>query len=199
MVVAAEAAEAQAVADLLQPYAHQGGVVFERWGDPDNLDPEALLPGTLVKLYVPLDEASPERRAALALHLAAAGLPLPDFRTLAEKDWTTAWQADYKPLRIGSRIVIVPSWLAAEARPDARPDDLVLELDPGMAFGTGLHATTQLCLQLLELTMRPGAAVLDLGAGSGSCPWLRYASGQATCWRSTLTPPPSAWPVKMHG
>src|SRR5690606_26457499 len=79
------------------------------------------------------------------------------------EDWANAWKEHYRVLRVGERIVVVPSWLEYEAA----PGDVVLQLDPGMAFGTGLHPTTQLCLRLLERYARPGLRTLDIGTGSG--------------------------------
>ncbi len=84
------------------------------------------------------------------------------------EDWSNSWKANFKPLRVGRRLLIVPSW--EESSP--RPDDIVLRLDPGMAFGTGGHETTRLCLELLERIMDEmptllSPAVLDLGTGSG--------------------------------
>ena len=82
---------------------------------------------------------------------------------LEEEDWANAWKQHYNTQRVGERTVIVPSWLDYEAE----PDEIVLNLDPGMAFGTGLHPTTQLCLRLLEQHARPRQRTLDLGTGSG--------------------------------
>jgi ribosomal protein L11 methyltransferase len=80
-----------------------------------------------------------------------------------EEDWANAWKKHYKPLRIGQRIVLKPSW--EDYAPE--PNDVVIELDPGMAFGTGLHPTTRLCVAALEENVQPGDALLDLGTGSG--------------------------------
>src|SRR2546422_789169 len=91
---------------------------------------------------------------------AAAAL---SFTTGRRGDWASAWKAYFKPLRVGRRFVVKPSWEAYAPR----PDDRVLELDPGMAFGTGAHPTTQLCLEALEETVQPGERVLDFGTGSG--------------------------------
>ncbi len=90
-------------------------------------------------------------------------IPEPSFATLAEVDWANAWKEHFCPLRVGQRIVIKPTWHELETR----PDDILIELDPGMAFGTGLHPTTQMCLMVLEQEVRPGMRVLDLGTGSG--------------------------------
>src|SRR5205814_2444363 len=88
-------------------------------------------------------------------------------RTLRETEWANAWKEHFFVHRVGRRTVIVPSWREADYTPE--PDDVVLLLDPGMAFGTGLHPTTRLCLRAVEDLMhaRLGIRVLDVGAGSG--------------------------------
>ena len=79
-----------------------------------------------------------------------------------EEDWANNWKQYYKPLEIGTRLLVLPSW---EPKPET--DRIVLKLDPGMAFGTGAHHTTRMCLEFLEKTVRPGDTMLDLGCGSG--------------------------------
>ncbi|MHB1650988.1 MAG: 50S ribosomal protein L11 methyltransferase [Desulfitobacteriaceae bacterium] len=83
--------------------------------------------------------------------------------TVKEEDWATAWKAYYKPVRVGRNFLIKPTWETV----DFGPEDVVLELDPGMTFGTGTHPTTNLCLQSLEEIVYPGMEVFDLGTGSG--------------------------------
>ena len=83
--------------------------------------------------------------------------------SLREEDWENNWKQYYKPLRVGKRLVIVPCW-ENYARQEG---DVLLTLDPGMAFGTGTHATTRLCLELLEQSVTPGCTILDVGCGSG--------------------------------
>jgi ribosomal protein L11 methyltransferase len=87
----------------------------------------------------------------------------PDISWVQEEDWANAWKDYFKPIRVGARLVVIPSWESY----DLAPSDLPLFLDPGMAFGTGTHATTALCLRWLESLVRPGARVLDVGTGSG--------------------------------
>ena len=120
-----------------------------------------------VKTYLPLDEEGlkTRRRIEEALwHLSQIyPLPAPEFRQLTEDDWAHAWKKHYHVVRVGQRMVIKPTW--QEYNP--QPDDVVVVLDPGMAFGTGLHPTTRMCLQALEKHLKPGDAVLDLGTGSG--------------------------------
>lgn len=120
-----------------------------------------------VKTYSPLDKEGlrTKKRIEEALwHLSQIyHLPAPQFRELTEDDWANAWKKHYHVVRAGQRVVIKPPW--QEYKP--RPDEVVIELDPGMAFGTGLHPTTRMCLQALEEHLEPGAKVLDLGTGSG--------------------------------
>lgn len=106
--------------------------------------------------------------AALAARSPGLSIPKPSVSTVHTEDWSSSWKANFKALRVGRRLLIVPSW--EEPRP--RPDDIVLRLDPGMAFGTGGHETTRLCLELLERIMDGmpvllSPSVLDLGTGSG--------------------------------
>jgi ribosomal protein L11 methyltransferase len=80
-----------------------------------------------------------------------------------EQEWETAWRKHYKTLSVGNRLIIKPAWEDYEAM----SGQVVIEIDPGMAFGTGQHATTRLCLLAFETYLRPGMTVLDLGTGSG--------------------------------
>ena len=80
-----------------------------------------------------------------------------------EEDWATAWKTYFKPVKVGERIVIKPTWEDYAGN----EGELVIELDPGMAFGTGTHPTTSLCIRALERSVRPGQLVYDIGTGSG--------------------------------
>ena len=129
----------------------------------------------IVRAYVPARDAASAHRAVLEAetalgHLQAFGLrPIGELRTrlVNEADWADAWKAHFPVMRIGRRLVIRPTW----RRHRAAPDDVVLALDPGMAFGTGLHPTTRLCLAAVEALADRGdladARVLDVGCGSG--------------------------------
>jgi len=129
----------------------------------------------IVRAYLPArDRAAAERAAAEVAealgHLQAFGLrPIGELRTrmVDEADWADAWKAYFPVMRIGRRLVIRPTW----RRHRRAPDDVVLALDPGMAFGTGLHPTTRLCLagveRLADRGVLEGTRVLDVGCGSG--------------------------------
>ncbi len=87
-----------------------------------------------------------------------------------EQDWAEAWKEHYRPIRVGKRLVILPSWLSwpdPKSPLQPRPDDIVICIDPGMAFGTGAHAASQMCMVALENYLRPGDDVIDFGCGSG--------------------------------
>ncbi|KUY86181.1 50S ribosomal protein L11 methyltransferase [Burkholderia sp. RF4-BP95] len=100
--------------------------------------------------------------AAAANEIGVAETPKFDVREVEEQDWVRLTQSQFEPIPIGERIWVVPSWHDA---PD--PDALILELDPGLAFGTGSHPTTRLCMEWLEQSVKPGQSVLDYGCGSG--------------------------------
>jgi ribosomal protein L11 methyltransferase len=124
----------------------------------------------MIKTYLPADTAdTPHIQQQIEEGLWYLGriYPLGEVRIhpLAEEDWANAWKSSYHPLRIGRHFLIIPAWQTAEVRPE--PDDVPVILDPGMAFGTGLHPSTQLCLIAMEDVVQPGQRVLDAGCGSG--------------------------------
>ncbi len=175
--VAADVEAVEAVSEILGRVA-TGGTTVEPAFDLVDEGLSARLDPTrpaIVRAYVPArDPASTARAIAQASealgHLQAFGLrPIGELttRTVDEADWADAWKRHFPVLRVGRRIVVRPTW----RRHRARPDDVVLALDPGMAFGTGLHPTTRLCLAEIErLADRGGlevARVLDVGSGSG--------------------------------
>jgi len=106
------------------------------------------------------DQGGIVAEAAAAINLPAA--PAFTTRFVGDEDWVRLTQSQFAPIHIGKNIWVVPSWHAA---PD--PDALILELDPGLAFGTGSHPTTRLCMEWLEAHPMPGKTVLDYGCGSG--------------------------------
>lgn len=174
--VATDGEAAEAVAEVLRPFAYQNGVVLEQLGDANSPDPLAVEPTVTVKIYVPEDEDTPDLRRRLEEILYHMNrlypVPSPTYQTLAETDWANAWKDHYHPFRVGRRTWIRPSWYGEDQVHDedgdtVQKDDIVLVLDPGMAFGTGLHPTTQNCLKALEDIVKVGDKVLDVGTGSG--------------------------------
>ena len=166
---------ADTIAEVLTRYGHQG-IAIERIEESeigllDAWEDEIPRPRHLiVKAYMPADEHAPDKqqqiRDALRYMNALIEIPEPVFRSLEETDWEDVWKVHYKPLRFGRRIYIRPSWIEVD---DVAENDILITLDPGMAFGTGTHPTTQLCLLTAEdlLEANPGWNVLDLGCGSG--------------------------------
>jgi ribosomal protein L11 methyltransferase len=163
--VRADLEAAEAISELLSRYG-QGGTVIEQPLLPDDTPLQVRQKQIVtVKAYIdPADRAVREKIEEALWHLSQIyPFEPPTFKELPEQDWATAWRKDYQIQRIGEQIVIVPSWL--EYSP--QPDDIVLLIDPGLAFGTGLHPSTRLCLSALEQTDLAGKSVLDLGTGSG--------------------------------
>ena len=146
----------------------QGGAVTEVGGF--DLVGENHHPTVIIKTYLPADTAeTPHIQQQIEEGLWYLGriYPLGEVRIhpLAEEDWANAWKSSYHPLRIGRHFLVIPAWQTAEVVPE--PGDVPLILDPGMAFGTGLHPSTQLCLMAMEDVVQPGQRVLDAGCGSG--------------------------------
>ncbi|MEA3377052.1 MAG: 50S ribosomal protein L11 methyltransferase, partial [Chloroflexota bacterium] len=158
--VEVDAEAAEAVAEVLSRYVDRG-VAIEAGPEGWHVGP------VVVRAYLPHDDQLWEKRKQIEEGLWHLGqirfIPEPSFRSVAEEDWTEAWKKRLTVLHIGERIVIQPSWLDY----DPRSEDIVIRLDPGMAFGTGLHPTTQMCLRALEEFVQPGAEMLDVGTGSG--------------------------------
>ncbi len=148
---------------------HGRGVALEEVGASEDEELERGATCLTVRTYLSLDEATAEKQRAIELGLYLLGRLRPGavgplaVRHLAEEDWAEAWKNHFHVHRVGRRVVVKPTW--RQYAPQR--DDIVIELDPGMAFGTGLHPTTRLCIQALEDTVQQGARVLDLGTGSG--------------------------------
>jgi ribosomal protein L11 methyltransferase len=172
---------AEAVSDVFGRFV-TGGVAIESTQVAADAEDEGRAVGPWrVAGYLPVDEQLEERRRRLeeALWYLGRIRPLPEaqFKQIQNADWSQAWKQHYRPVAIGRRLVIVPAWLETP-----EPDRIPVRIDPGMAFGTGTHPTTQLCLQLMvEMTdegrsttddrrwsMVDGPwSVIDVGCGSG--------------------------------
>ena len=150
---------AEPAADILTKYA-PGGVALA----PIHPDAPSLVK---VLAYLPEAEELPNIQRALEhdlwfLSRIKAFSPTPSYRWLEEEDWAETWKAHYGPLAVGHRILIQPAWLDP-----VTTERIVIRLDPGMAFGSGTHPSTQLSLIALEEAVQPGDLVADLGSGSG--------------------------------
>lgn len=160
--------------EFVEPLSHifyrhgHGGVAVEEPGgyNPDEGEGPVTPDRVTVKTYVPLDERVDERRGQidLGVRLIAHLAPVSELRqrVLEESEWENAWKDHFQVLHVGARTVVVPTW--REYR--RKEGDVVIELDPGMAFGTGHHPTTRMCLESLEELVARDVDVLDLGCGS---------------------------------
>jgi len=161
----------ESVSELMSRYSSEGVVIEEpieliedgqayrvREGEP-----------VTVHAYVPMDGTEEEARQRISeglWHFASIGAHFVgnlETKSVNEEDWANAWKEHFHVTQIGKRIIIRPSW--REYTP--KDEEVVITLDPGMAFGTGLHPTTRLCLEQVEQYTRPGMRVLDVGTGSG--------------------------------
>ena len=146
-------------------YVEPISYLFSRYGK--GLSTEVAGQGrVLLRTYITSDSRQRLARIDVGVRLVAAVEPIGplEIRDLPEdEDWQNSWKSHFRILRIGRHLVITPTWLEL----DPEPEDIVIELDPGIAFGTGYHPTTDTCLQALEQHITPGMAVLDLGTGSG--------------------------------
>jgi ribosomal protein L11 methyltransferase len=118
--------------------------------------------------YIPMDPVAEKRRQIMESRLFRLkqehGIRYRVFyKQTAQEDWAESWKEFFKPEKISPRMVVKPTWRAYLSQ----PEEIVLQIDPGMAFGTGTHPTTVLCLRLMETYLRPGNTFLDVGTGSG--------------------------------
>ena len=187
-VATADTDEAAAIANMAVPY----GIYIEDYSDLeqgareiahiDLIDEELLARDrahSLIHLYIDPADNPPEAVAFLRERLAAAGIPSEVVSdTVCEEDWANNWKKFFKPLPVGKRLLICPSWETAD-NADGRA---VLSIDPGMAFGTGGHDTTRLVLQTLEKHITPGCDFLDIGCGSGILSIAACLLGAATAF-----------------
>jgi ribosomal protein L11 methyltransferase len=172
----------EAISNILHE-AGASGVVIEdsmefarerqdMFGEIYALDPNDFpAKGVILKAYLPvssfLGETVEEVKLAIK-NLSNYGINVGEnevaISEVNEEDWATAWKKYYHPVKISERFTIVPTW---ETYEPVSTDELIIELDPGMAFGTGTHPTTVMCLQALEKTVKSGDYVTDVGTGSG--------------------------------
>jgi len=157
---------AEAVAEVLGRFA-PNGVIIESTAIKNDQESEGYPIGPLrVTAYVAFDDEIDKTRLEIEKALWYLGrirpIPLPEFKPLQEANWVEAWKKHYKPIPIGKKLIILPAWM--ETSDDAR---IPIRINPGKAFGTGTHPSTQLCLQMLEKYVPAGGNVFDIGCGSG--------------------------------
>ena len=168
--VEADAEAVEPISELLGRYGFNEGVAIDepylQDGDGDNLEVDTSKP-FVIRTYIADSDFKPDVIEDLRASLRLLGRlrPIGELKitTLKEEDWANSWKEHFQVLKIGDRVVIRPPW--REYEPAA--GEVVVELDPGMAFGTGLHPTTRLSVLGVEQVLSPGDRVLDVGTGSG--------------------------------
>jgi len=169
---------AESVADVFARFAPNG--VMTEQGVKYNDEEDAGTPtGPItVRAYLEVNDQLEETRQKLEESLFYLGmiqpLPTPVYKQIADQNWMEAWKQHYKPIRIGKRLLILPAWMES-----TEPNRVAIKIDPGMAFGTGTHPTTQLCLELMEIVFEERRkkkeidsflfplSCIDVGCGSG--------------------------------
>lgn len=157
-IIGIDGEAAEAVSDLFNRYGYGGAVIETLAPDFDKMIVRTVLPAEdKYRLH--------EIEVLLALMSQALpnGLPEPRLQPVGASDWATSWREHFHVVRIGQQFVIKPSW--RDYAPTAA--DIVIEIDPGLAFGSGLHPTTQLCLKIFEKMSLTGQELFDVGTGSG--------------------------------
>ena len=138
-----------------------------------------------VSAYVPASKPTDDYKIYLTERLDAEKIDGEiEFISLCEEDWADAWKQYYKPIKIGKKLVVVPMW----EKYDARQDEVVVRMDPGMAFGTGTHETTRLCATLLEKYVNSESKMLDVGCGSGILAICASKLGAKECYAYDIDP-----------
>jgi len=172
---------AESVADVFARFA-PNGVMTEQGVKYNDAEDRGTPTGPItVRAYLEVNDQLEETRQKLEESLYYLGmirpLPAPAYKQIADQNWMEAWKQYYKPILIGQRLLILPAWMESP-----EPNRLAIKIDPGMAFGTGTHPTTLLCLELMEkvidegqrtgdgendLVHGPPSPVIDIGCGSG--------------------------------
>ena len=164
---------AEAVADVLARFAPNGVMTEQGVKFVDEEDLGTPSGAIIVRAYLEMDGHIEETRQKLEESLFYLGMiqpiPTPVYKQIADQNWMEAWKQRYQPIPIGRRLIIVPVWLDSP-----EPERIPIKIDPGMAFGTGTHPSTQLCLALIEswfkqskIANRKSEIVIDIGCGSG--------------------------------
>jgi len=159
---------AESVADVFARFAPNGVMTEQGVKFLDEEDEGTATGPITIRAYLEVNDQLEETRQKLEESLFYLGMitpvPTPAYKQIADQNWMEAWKQHYKPILIGQRLLILPAWLESP-----EPNRIPIKIDPGMAFGTGTHPTTQLCLELMEVSTdhRPLSTVIDVGCGSG--------------------------------
>ncbi len=138
-----------------------------------------------VSAYVSADKPVTDHTAFIKERLASLGVEAEiELISLCEEDWADSWKQYYKPIKIGEKLVVVPMW----EKYDAKNGEVIVKMDPGMAFGTGTHETTRLCATLLEKYVEKSSKMLDVGCGSGILAICASKLGAKECYAYDIDP-----------
>ena len=155
-----------AIADVLAHFIPNGVVIESTQIAPDPNGEGHVVGPLKISGYLPVNTKVDDLREKIRESLWYLGrirsVPEPEFRYIAEANWLETWKEHYHPIPIGELLLVIPAWLPLSEEPRT-----AVRIDPGMAFGTGTHPTTQLCLLIAERYVREGKAVIDVGCGSG--------------------------------
>lgn len=198
-ISAAQVDEAAAIAQMVVPY----GIYIEDYSDLrteapkiahiDLIDEELLekdVTKALIHIYISPDDNPAEAIAFLREKYTAAGIANTISTTaVKQEEWATAWKQYYHPQKLGNRLVVCPSWEEYEKQ----PEEVIITLDPGMAFGTGSHDTTRLCLEFLEEHCAPARRCWMWAAAAVSWPFRQRCWAAMAPWAWRLTPLRCVW------
>ena len=138
-----------------------------------------------VSVFIPMEKSPAESEGFIRQRFSELNVPATvELIGVNEEDWADSWKQYYKPIKTGKRIVIVPVW----EKYDKAEEELVVLMDPGMAFGTGTHETTRLCASLLEKYQKEGDKMLDVGCGSGILAICAAKLGASECFACDIDP-----------
>ena len=147
-----------------------------------------------ISIFVPEEKNISEYVAFIDAKLASLSIPFTkEIEGMEEENWADSWKKYFKPIRLG-RVTIVPAWESY----DAAPGEVIIRIDPGMAFGTGTHETTRLVMKIMQDAVVGGERVLDVGCGSGILAITPPSWGRPSAPPTISTPSPSRWHGRMR-
>jgi len=166
IVVTCDGELAEAISEVLSRFVTQG-VVTETEVKYDDAEEVALGYGPVKVIgYIDFDDQVESKKLQIEEALWHLNLiqpvPEPVYRKIEDQNWMESWKQFYKPILVGERLLILPAWLENPV-----PERIAVRIDPSMAFGTGTHPTTQLCMAMVEKLIKPDSLAMDIGCGSG--------------------------------
>ncbi|HEY60326.1 MAG TPA: 50S ribosomal protein L11 methyltransferase [Anaerolineae bacterium] len=154
--------QAEAVAEILSRFAPQGVAIEKKLVESNSYTPDMLK--VYAFLLVDKELIQTKRKIEEATWHLSQIQPIsqPKYREIRDQDWMTSWKEYYQPISVGKQLLILPAWVKG-----IETDRIPILIDPSMAFGTGVHPSTQLCLALIETYTQKGKPIIDIGCGSG--------------------------------